>query len=98
MVRIQLSGSAFRSAELEQYAVAAARIAPFDVTARLADDPAGATLDAAVDRDLHLPLVVELIASRRARLEQGEKRRRRNGVRPHLDVSTARIDQISIVE
>src|SRR6266702_2894087 len=85
-----------RSTELEQHAVAAARIAPFDVAARLADHPAGAALDAAVNRDLHLPLVVELIASRRASLEQGNQRWRRHCVRPHLDVGAARIDQIAV--
>src|SRR5580704_16383843 len=38
-------GAPRRSAEFEQNAVAAARIAPFDIAARLSDDPAGAAFD-----------------------------------------------------
>src|SRR6266702_3546118 len=87
-----------RSTELEQHAVAAARIAPFDVAARLADHPAGATFHATIDGDLHLARVAELVASSRAGLEQRKQCRRRNGVRAHLDVGAASINQVAIVE
>src|SRR5450756_2312110 len=86
------------SAELEQHAVAAARIAPLDIAAGLADHAAGAAFDAAVDRDLDLALVVELVAPRRTDLQQRQQRRRWLRVRANLDMGAAGIDQIAVVE
>src|SRR6266487_487454 len=89
---------ASRSTELEQHAVATARIAPFDVAAGLADHPAGAALHTTVNRYLYLTLVVEFVASRRAGLEQRKQRRRRRRMRADLDVGAAGVHQIAVVE
>src|SRR6266545_5080706 len=89
---------ASRSTKLEQNSVAAAGIAPFDVAAGLANDPAGAALHTTVNRDLYLTLVVEFVASRRAGLEQRKQRRRRRRMRADLDVGAAGVHQIAVVE
>ena len=49
-----VQGGAFRLAELEQHAEAAAGVAPFDVVALGADHAAGATFEAAVGGDFDL--------------------------------------------